>query len=131
VRLRRGAAVNLRVDPGPAGRRPAVSLVLDCSATLTFVYQDEVGPVAGRIFERVAATRAFVPFLWRLEVANGLQAGVRRGRIDAAFRDAALADLAALDIVTDRETDAQARSATLGLAEGLRLTLLMTARKLT
>jgi hypothetical protein len=73
-----------------------------------------------------AATRAFVPSLWRLEVASELQAGVRRGRIDAAFRDAALADLAALDIVIDRETDAQAWSATLPLAEGFRLTLLMT-----
>ena len=39
------------------------------------------------------------------------------------FRDAALADLGALDIAVDRETDARAWSATLALADRFRLTL--------
>jgi predicted nucleic acid-binding protein len=105
-----------------------VSLVLDCSATLAFVYQDEAGqdgagPIVARIVDRLAAERAFVPSSWRLDVANGLATGVRRGRIDRAFRAAALADLAALDIVTDRETEAQAWSGTMALADRFGLTV--------
>ncbi len=100
-----------------------MSVVLDSSATLAFVFQDEKSPVAARVFERVAAGRGHVPSLWRLEVANGLQAALRRGRITAAFRDAALEDLGALDIAVDRETDAHAWAATLALADRFRLTL--------
>lgn len=66
---------------------------------------------------------AWVPALWRLEVANVLEMGVRRGRHDAAFRDASLADLALLPIRTDPETDRQAWSATLRLAERHKLTV--------
>lgn len=62
------------------------------------------------------AGRAWVPSLWRLEVANSLQMAVRRRRIDAAFRDASLADLALLNIGTDPDTDAFAWSTTLQLA---------------
>ncbi len=49
-----------------------------------------------------------VPSLWRLDVANSLMKAVRRGRIEAAFVDGALADLALLDITTDPLTDGQA-----------------------
>ena len=51
---------------------------------------------------------AWVTGLWRLEVANVLQRGVRRGRHDAAFRDVTLADLSRLPISVDTETDRQA-----------------------
>jgi predicted nucleic acid-binding protein len=48
--------------------------------------------------------------------------GVRRGRHDAAFRDATLADLALLPIHLDSETDRQAWGATVRLAQRHRLT---------
>lgn len=64
-----------------------------------------------------------MPALCRLEVANSLQSGVRRGRISADFRDAALTDLALLHIATDPDTDTFAWSATLRLAERHKLTL--------
>lgn len=100
-----------------------MSLVLDSSATLAWIYQDEVNDVTKQIFERVAKSRAWVPAIWRLEVANGLQTGVRRGRIDAAYRDLALGDLALLDISIDQDTDKYAWSSTLHLADRFRLTL--------
>jgi predicted nucleic acid-binding protein len=100
-----------------------VSLVLDSSATLAWIYQDEVSDVTQQIFELVANSRAWVPAIWRLEVANGLQTGVRRGRIDAAYRDLALGDLALLDISIDQDTDKYAWSSTLRLADRFRLTL--------
>src|SRR5215212_7385248 len=94
-----------------------MSLVLDSSATLAWIYEDEQGDIAHRIFEQVTTVGAWVPSLWRLEVANGLRIGLRRGRIDAADRDAALADLAILRITVDLETDRYAWAATLQLAD--------------
>src|SRR6516162_4439377 len=61
----------------------------------------------------VVENGALVPSLWRLEVANSLTVAVRRGRIGAEFRNAALADLALLDIATDAHTDAHSWTTTL------------------
>ena len=73
-----------------ARRRQTVSLVLDSSAMLAWIYNEEQGEIPQRIFEQIAARGAWVPSLWRLEVANGLRMGLRRGRIDVADRNAAL-----------------------------------------
>ena len=100
-----------------------MSLVLDSSAALAWVYSDETTEAIRRVFDLVIASGAWVPALWRLEVANILEMGVRRGRTDTAFRDATLADLALLPIQLDAETDRQAWSATLRLAERHRLTV--------
>jgi hypothetical protein len=61
--------------------------------------------------------------LWRLEIANSLTVAVRRGRIDASFRRAALADLAVLDLATDYDTDVHAWGKTLNGADRFRLTV--------
>jgi len=100
-----------------------MSLVLDSSATLAWIYSDEVTDGICRLFDTVADTGAFVPALWRLEVANSLTIAVRRGRVDAEFRRAALDDLALLDITTDNQTDTHAWAETLQLADRFRLTL--------
>ncbi|MEO9061085.1 MAG: type II toxin-antitoxin system VapC family toxin [Nitrosospira sp.] len=100
-----------------------MSLVLDSSVTLAWLYSDELTPATQQVFNRVTDAGAWVPSLWRLEVANSLQTGVRRGRISAEFRDAALTDLALLNIVSDPDTDTFAWSATLRLAESSGLTL--------
>jgi len=100
-----------------------VSVVLDSSVTLAWLYSDELTDPVRQVFERVTATRAWVPALWRLEVANSLHMAVRRKRIDAAFRDASLADLALLNIGTDPDTDAFAWSTTLQLAQSHGLTV--------
>jgi predicted nucleic acid-binding protein len=100
-----------------------VSLVLDSSATLAWIYGDETTESIRELFDAIADSGAVVPALWRLEVANSLTVAVRRGRIDAEFRQAALADLALLDITIDPHTDAHAWAATLQLADSFRLTL--------
>jgi predicted nucleic acid-binding protein len=100
-----------------------MSLVLDSSATLAWIYSDEVTEGMRQLFDTVADTGAFVPALWRLEVANSLTIAVRRGRIDAEFRRAALDDLAMLEITTDNQTDTHAWAETLQLADRFRLTL--------
>jgi predicted nucleic acid-binding protein len=100
-----------------------VSVVLDSSVTLAWIYSDETNDAIRAVFEQIADAGAVVPSLWRLEVANSLTVAVRRRRIDAGFRRAALSDLALLDIATDPHTDAQAWSETLHLADRYRLTL--------
>jgi predicted nucleic acid-binding protein len=100
-----------------------VSLVLDASLALAWYFQDEATPATDRILDRVAENGAVVPALWRLELANGLQVAVRRGRISTAYRDGSLADLTQMQIETDLETDMHAWSATLRLAEKHNLTL--------
>ena len=100
-----------------------MKLVLDSSITLAWVYADETTDSVMHVFEVMRQQGAWVPGLWRLEVANALESGVRRGRIDAAFRDGALADLSKFPVQVDSETDRQAWGATLQLAERHRLTL--------
>ena len=68
-------------------------------------------------------TGAFVPSLWRLEIANSLTAAVRRGRIDSEFRRPALADLGDLDIIVDAQPDSRAWNATLEFADRFLLTV--------
>jgi len=100
-----------------------MSMVLDSSATLAWVYSDEITEPIRHVFNLVGENGAWVPGLWKLEVANILEMGVRRGRHDAAFRDSTLADLALLPIRVNPETDRQAWGATLQLSERHRLTL--------
>jgi predicted nucleic acid-binding protein len=99
-----------------------VSLVLDSSATLAWIYSDETTEPIHRLFDAVAEDGAVVPVLWRLEIANSLTVAVRRGRIDAELRRASLADLALLDITTDQHTGIHAWGESLSLADRFRLT---------
>jgi len=99
-----------------------VSLVLDSSATLAWIYSGETTDPIRRLFEAVGDEGAVVPSLWRLEIANSLSVAVRRGRIEANFRRAALTDLALLDIAVDDQTDVHAWGETLRLADSFQLT---------
>ena len=75
--------------------------MLDSSATLAWVYGNETTESIRELFDAIADSGVVVPALWRLDVANSLTVAVRRGRIDADFRQAALTDLALLDITTE------------------------------
>lgn len=100
-----------------------MSLVLDSSATLAWVYNDETTEPIRQLFKRIVDSGAWVPGLWRLEVGNILEMGIRRGRHDARFRDATFADLSLLPINVDTETDRHAWSDTAKLASRYQLTV--------
>jgi predicted nucleic acid-binding protein len=100
-----------------------MSMVLDSSVTLAWIYNEQTSPEVDRVLQDLNDQGAWVPSLWRLEVANILEMGVRRGRHNAAFRDATLADLALLPISIDPDTETHAWGATVRFAERHRLTL--------
>jgi predicted nucleic acid-binding protein len=100
-----------------------VSLVLDSSATLAWIYAEEVTASIRKVSVALHEDGAWVPTHWVLEVANVFEMGVQRRRHDAAFRDATLADLALLPVSLDPHTSWEAWGATLRPAELHRLTL--------
>src|SRR5579862_326173 len=56
----------------------AMSVVLDSSMTLAWVYSEETSEAVSQVFALLGRSGAWVPQLWRLEVANVLEMGVRR-----------------------------------------------------
>jgi predicted nucleic acid-binding protein len=100
-----------------------VTLVLDSSVTLAWIYSDETTEAIRHVFDQVTEDGAWVPGLWRLEVANILEMGVRHGRGDSAFRDITLAELALLPLSLDPHTHREAWGVTVQLAARHRLTI--------
>ncbi len=70
-----------------------MSLVIDASVTLAWLFEDGDTERVSQAMRQATVMGAFVPSLWRLEVASVLQASVRRGRTTIAFRDKSLSDL--------------------------------------
>jgi predicted nucleic acid-binding protein len=100
-----------------------VSLVIDASTTIAWLFRSERTQAAQTILRRVAADGAFVPSSWRIEVANALRTATLRGRCDEAYVDRSLDRLGRLAIKIDAETDSHAWSASLDLARQHDLTL--------
>jgi len=100
-----------------------MSLVLDSSATLARVFPEERTDAILDLFLLIADLGAVVPELWRIEVANTLNVGIRRSRINKTHRQDILADLESLPISVDAETRIYTWSRTLELADLHRLTV--------
>jgi predicted nucleic acid-binding protein len=97
-------------------------LVIDASSVLAWCFEDEGGPEADVLIEKVAAERAAMPGLWSLEIANGLVLGARRRRLQPAESSAFVAMIEELPIVADRATGMRALHETMSLAREHRLT---------
>jgi predicted nucleic acid-binding protein len=93
-----------------------MSLVLDSSVALAWIYADETTDAVLHLFDDIRLHGAWVPGLWRLEIANVLQLNVKRGRHSTDFRDGALSSLALLPVKVDTEADRHAWSTALQLA---------------
>jgi predicted nucleic acid-binding protein len=97
--------------------------VIDASVALSWVYSDEHSAVSDALLARVSHEGAVVPSLWRLEVANSLQTGIKRKRIDAAYRDSSIQIFLRLPIELDLQTNDYAWTAILRLADMYQLTV--------
>jgi predicted nucleic acid-binding protein len=93
------------------------AFVLDCSAALPWVFQDEASPATDRLLDELTTgAEAWVPALWHLELGNVLLVAQRRRRIDQAGVEAFLTRLEVFSILVDADTVAHAWSKTLDLA---------------
>lgn len=96
-------------------------LVLDCSMTMAWCFEDEAHPRADAVLASLADGEALVPSLWPLEVANVLAICERRERITAARSAQFLGMIGNLPITVDEQTARHALDKTLALARTLRL----------
>mgnify|MGYP003347308024 FL=1 len=97
--------------------------VLDCSATLPWVFANEAKPATDALLDELASGgHAWVPGLWHLELANALLGARLRGLIDKAGMEKFLATLRSLDIEVDDDTTSVAWTGILALGEAYGLT---------
>lgn len=98
--------------------------VLDCSATLPWVFASEATRETHALHGvLIAGGKAWVPALWHLELGNVLLGAKRKGRIDQAGIEKFLTTLEIYAIEVDDETMNVAWSKTLALAESFGLTV--------
>ena len=76
-----------------------MSFVLDASATLSWLLDDERDDLAVTALRALRRSTAIVPSLWRWEIQNALLVAERRGRIEIELVNTLLADLDRLPIV--------------------------------
>jgi len=100
-----------------------MSLVVDASATLAWLLPEELTEAITAVFDLIEDDCAWVPSLWRIEVANSLTVNLRRGRITPLRRRESLDDLQLLLILCDPETNDHVWDRTLALADRHRLTV--------
>jgi len=81
-----------------------MALVADNSVIVAWFVQSQANPYTWGILERAAAGEAIhVPLLWRQEFVNTMVVLERRRRLKAADAAQAYAELADMNLATDRE----------------------------
>jgi predicted nucleic acid-binding protein len=75
--------------------------VLDASAALLLLFQDEDQAAAAVLFDRLAEGSAIAPVLWTFEVANALKMAEQRGRATSADTAKAMELLAQLPLTLE------------------------------
>lgn len=76
-------------------------LVLDCSATMAWAFEDELDSHAIALLKRLRGGEAYVPCIWPLEVCNSLLVSERKKRLTEAESVYFLELLAGLTIRVD------------------------------
>lgn len=99
-------------------RKAQEEFVVDNSITMAWSFEDETNAYADAVLDQLATTRAIVPALWPLEVANALLMGERRKRATEADTLKWISILSGLPITIDGETNVYAWKDTLHLARG-------------
>ncbi len=98
-------------------------LVLDASATLPLLFEDEATAETEQLGDYVAAAGTLVPAIWAVEVSNALMTAERRGRIAASKAAALLRSLSGLPIRTEQANQERVWTYVVPLARLHRLTV--------
>lgn len=99
------------------------AFVLDCSIAMAWCFEDEASAETDEILTRLRDHGANAPALWKWEVANVLNAAVKRGRLGPSDVAARVDLLATLPIAIDGEGAARAWRETLLIAQAEGLTV--------
>lgn len=97
-------------------------LVIDCSVTAAWFFEDEADEASESLLLRVRDEGGLVPPLWHWEVSNVMTMAVRKGRLSANAAAVRLNVLSGLPIATDPEAQARAWRETFMLAQAHTLT---------
>jgi predicted nucleic acid-binding protein len=97
------------------------TLVVDCSVSMAWCFEDECDALADAVLEVFPETEVWVPALWPLEVANVLLVAERRERLTSAGSARFLELLAGLPIVIDGGTHERAFGSVISTARELGL----------
>lgn len=98
-----------------------MTFVLDSSVTLPLAFVDP-NPYAEFVLERLSTEGAIVPWVWPLEVTNGILLGERTGRLDTAAAARFLNRLRTLDVGIDLTEAGRVFTVILDLARAQSLT---------
>ena len=100
-----------------------MDFILDASVTMAWCFEDEVTDYSENVFDRLVTSRAIVPSLWALEVANVLLLAQRKKRISkiksAEFKDS----LNLLPIQIDHSSSQRVMNSIMQLAAETQLTI--------
>ncbi len=96
-------------------------LVLDCSVTMAWCFDDKASPQADAVLARLTDTPAVVPSLWLLEVTHVLVLAERRSRLTPANTTRFLSLLRALPITVEDPPVDRVFAEVLHLARSLQL----------
>lgn len=97
------------------------ALVLDCSVTMNWCFEDESSAYAESVLRAVASRGAVVPALWLLEVGNVVLVGERRARLPQEDGGRFLNLLRALPVEIDPAPTLAVLGEVLDLARSTRL----------
>lgn len=78
-----------------------MTFVLDASVTLAWFFEDEFDDYSRRTRDALRSDAAMVPWLWAVEVTNGLIVAERQRRITPAKVDTAVLLLDSLPVLLD------------------------------
>jgi len=92
-------------------------LVIDCSVTMAWCFEDEASGYADTVLERLKTQEATVPAIWPLEVANVLLVAQRSQRLSEADSTRFLQLLGHLPLQVDKDSTVHVFSDVLPLAK--------------
>ena len=95
--------------------------VVDCSVTMAWCFGDQADGYTYSVLDALRTSRAVVPSIWPLEVANALVVAERRKKLLATHTAEFLAFLEQLPVQLDPDTSHQALGPILALAREHRL----------
>ncbi len=97
-------------------------VVIDCSITLAWLFEDERSPEIDTLLRSWQQGTLIVPSLWHIEVANAVVTAEKRGRLAPNTIPALLELVTDLPVETDEETVIHALHETLQHARKMKLT---------